>query len=84
MQRFDLSIKDKPVKPPNRKRNRECIWNPFSMNLSLSWRLTQDQNPQMDKDQIRTKKDGVNDTKTTGKTTNIENAIENAYGIRFR
>ena len=54
------------------------------MNLSLSWRLTQAQNPQMDKDQIRTKKDGVNDTKTTGKTTNIENAIENAYGIRFR
>ena len=39
-----------------RKRNRECIWNPFSMNLSLSWRLTQALNPKVDKNQIRTKK----------------------------
>ena len=42
-----------------RKRNRECIWNTFLMKLSLSWRLTQALNPQMDKSQTRTKKDDM-------------------------
>ena len=62
-ERFDLSLKDKPVKPPKSKRKRIFIRNPFLMSLSLSWRWTQGLNPHIDKSQITTKKYDSNDAK---------------------